>query len=88
MTPRYQRSISLAALISVIATTMPATQALADTTRFDALANAPFSENRPTRATEARLADELLFQRATQTYPGQRVQVNGRRDFVTLGCLV
>lgn len=68
MTPRYQRSISLAALISVIATTMPATQALADTTRFDALANAPFSENRPTRATEARLADELLFQRATQTY--------------------
>jgi hypothetical protein len=36
--------------------------------RFDALANAPFAENRPTKATQATLADELLFQRATQTY--------------------
>jgi len=36
--------------------------------RFDALANAPFAENRPTKATHATLADELLFQRATQTY--------------------
>jgi hypothetical protein len=36
--------------------------------RFDALANAPFVENRPTKASQATLADELLFQRATQTY--------------------
>ena len=36
--------------------------------RFDALANAPFAENRPTKASQATLADELLFQRATQTY--------------------
>ena len=37
-------------------------------TRFDELANLPFSENRPTAATVKTLADELLFQRATQTY--------------------
>ena len=36
--------------------------------RFDALADAPFAENRPTKASQATLADELLFQRATQTY--------------------
>ena len=37
-------------------------------TRFDELANLPFSENRPMAATAKTLADELLFQRATQTY--------------------
>jgi hypothetical protein len=58
----------LAALISVIATAMPATQALADTTRFDALANAPFVENRPSAETAQTLREELLFQRATQAY--------------------
>ena len=36
--------------------------------RFDELANAPFKENRPTKETEQTLRDELLFQRATQTY--------------------
>ncbi len=68
MTPKYQRSISLVALISAMATAMPTGQALADTTRFDTLANAPFVENRPTAETAQTLREELLFQRATQTY--------------------
>jgi hypothetical protein len=37
-------------------------------TRFDELANLPFSENRPTAETVKILTDELLFQRATQIY--------------------
>jgi hypothetical protein len=36
--------------------------------RFDELANLPFTENRPTKETAQTLRDELLFQRATQTY--------------------
>jgi hypothetical protein len=38
------------------------------TSRFDELANLPFSENRPTRETAQMLRDELFFERATQTY--------------------
>lgn len=68
MTPKHQRSIGLVALISAIATAMPTGQALADTTRFDTLANAPFVENRPTAETAQTLREELLFQRATQAY--------------------
>jgi hypothetical protein len=45
-----------------------ASQALAQETRFDKLANLPFSENRPTQETAQTLRDELLFQRATQAY--------------------
>ena len=37
-------------------------------TRFDELANARFEENRPTDNTAQILREELLFQRATQTY--------------------
>jgi hypothetical protein len=37
-------------------------------TRFDELADLPFRENRPTKETAETLRDELLFQRATQTY--------------------
>ena len=36
--------------------------------RFNELADLPFTENRPTGATAQTLRDELLFQRATQTY--------------------
>jgi hypothetical protein len=36
--------------------------------RFDELANLPFTENRPTKETTQTLRDELLYQRATQTY--------------------
>jgi hypothetical protein len=38
------------------------------TSRFDRLANTRFKENRPTKETAQTLRDELLFQRATQTY--------------------
>ena len=36
--------------------------------RFDALANLPFEQGRPTKKTAQALKDELLFQRAAQTY--------------------
>jgi len=45
-----------------------ATQALAQASHFDKMANLPFAENRPTTETAQTLRDELLFQRATQTY--------------------
>jgi len=57
-----------AALICVLGMTGLAAQAAAAETRFDKLANAPFKENRPTKETAQMLRDELLFQRATQTY--------------------
>ncbi|WP_321916095.1 MULTISPECIES: DUF1254 domain-containing protein [unclassified Paraburkholderia] len=41
---------------------------MAQTSRFDALANSAFVEGRPTAETASSLKDELLFQRATQTY--------------------
>src|SRR5215813_14119340 len=42
--------------------------AMAQASRFDALADSPMVENRPTPETAKLLRDELLFQRATQTY--------------------
>jgi hypothetical protein len=45
-----------------------ASTAQAQTSRFDELANAPFTENRPANETAQMLRDELMFQRATQTY--------------------
>ena len=42
--------------------------AIAQSARFDELANLPFAEGRPTPATAQTLRDELLFERATQTY--------------------
>jgi hypothetical protein len=40
----------------------------AQQSRYEALADAPMFENRPTPETAKLLKDELLFQRATQTY--------------------
>ena len=57
-----------AALVGAMAMSGLATQAVAQNTRFDELANLPFAENRPTKETAQTLRDELLFQRATQTY--------------------
>jgi hypothetical protein len=57
--------ILAAGLVSAIAIT-PAARAQMD--RYDALANAAMVENRPTAETTKLLKDELLFQRATQTY--------------------
>jgi hypothetical protein len=42
--------------------------AFAQSTRFDELANLPFAEGRPTKEAVQTLRNELLFQRATQTY--------------------
>ena len=55
-----------AALVGAL--TISGQTAKAQTSRFDELANAPFKENRPTKATAQTLRDELLFERATQTY--------------------
>src|SRR5262245_24979322 len=44
------------------------TCANAQSERYNDLANAPFSENRPTPEAIKKLKDELLFQRAAQTY--------------------
>jgi hypothetical protein len=43
-------------------------RAIAEEGHFDKMANLPFAENRPTKETAQTLRDELLFQRATQTY--------------------
>jgi hypothetical protein len=45
-----------------------AASAHAQTDRYEALANSPMVENRPTSETAKLLKDELLFQRATQIY--------------------
>jgi hypothetical protein len=37
-------------------------------THWDEISALPFKENRPTKETAQTLRDELLFQRATQTY--------------------
>jgi len=52
----------------LFATVSLATPAHAQMNRYDELANSPTVENRPTPETSRRLKDELLFQRATQTY--------------------
>ena len=54
-----------AALCGLVSAAFPAE---AQEARFDALANSPQFENRPTPDAAAALMDELLFQRATQTY--------------------
>ena len=52
-------------LLVILNSPIPA-QAQSD--RYDALASSPMAENRPTAETTKLLKDELLFQRATQTY--------------------
>ena len=47
---------------------MSTTQDIARETHFDEMARLPFVEDRPTEETAQALRDELLFQRATQTY--------------------
>ena len=49
---------------------------VAQRSHFDMLANAPMFENRPTAEPSAELKDELLFQRATQTYPWALALIN------------
>ena len=56
----------LTAIMFICTGASPQAQAQAD--RYEALANSPMVENRPTPETVKLLKDELLFQRATQVY--------------------
>lgn len=60
------RLYNIVAVTLVFAVTVASAQA--QPVRFDQLASVPFSENRPTKETAQMLRDELVFQRATQTY--------------------
>src|SRR3954451_2703089 len=68
MDTKRARSFTAAAFLGVLMTGGLEMEALAQETGFDKLANLPFAEGRPTKETAQRLRDELLFQRATQTY--------------------
>jgi hypothetical protein len=68
MNTTHKLILIAAALLCAVAMSGLTTQALAQETHFDKLANLPFAENRPTKETAQTLRDELLFQRATQTY--------------------
>jgi hypothetical protein len=52
----------------LVVTACLSTAVYAQADRYDALADGAMVENRPTAATSKLLRDELLFQRATQTY--------------------
>lgn len=60
------RTLSVFALVG--ATIITTATAYGQSNRFDELSNLPFEQNRPTKQTAQTLKDELLFQRATQTY--------------------
>jgi len=67
------REIRVTRLLGIAASTLLASVSLttlvhAQIDRYEALANSPTIENRPTPATTKLLKDELLFQRATQSY--------------------
>ena len=68
MITTHKSSLLAATLAGVLAISGMTAQALAQETHFEKLANLPFAENRPTKETAQTLRDELLFQRATQTY--------------------
>src|SRR5215469_4732407 len=57
----------------------------AQISRYDELANLPFVNNRPTPETGKNLSDELLFQRATQTYLWALPLINTLWDESRLG---
>jgi hypothetical protein len=64
MTQRFRRTASAVGFVLA----MLVGNAQAQPARYDALADSAMSENRPTAETAKLLRDELLFQRATQTY--------------------
>jgi hypothetical protein len=68
MKTTHALNLFAAAPVGFLAMSALATQALAHETSFDKLANLPFAEGRPTKETAQTLRNELLFQRATQTY--------------------
>ena len=69
MKEKLMKTINLSTVLAAAAVcAVTVTTAQAQTSRFDALADAPFKENRPSKEAAQTLRDELLFQRATQTY--------------------
>jgi len=62
------RDLRAATFAIGVGVVMLAGNAQAQPDRYDALANSAMTENRPTPETAKLLRDELLFQRATQTY--------------------
>jgi|SRR5208283_5445849 len=68
MKTKNRQILIAAALACAVGMGGLASQALAQETHFDKMANLPFAENRPTKETAQTLRDELLFQRATQAY--------------------
>ena len=68
--PRETTMTQVAGMTASIlfATVSLVTPSFAQADRYDVLANSAMFENRPTPATSKLLKDELLFQRATQTY--------------------
>jgi hypothetical protein len=65
MTTRCKASLAAAAFVSLLPFQG---SAFSQSARFDELANLPFAGGRPTTETAQTLRDELLFERATQTY--------------------
>src|SRR5499426_2034968 len=65
MKPINRRALALTVGLAVISLTL---LAQAQTDRYEALADSTMVENRPTPETAKLLREELLFQRATQTY--------------------
>jgi hypothetical protein len=59
---------TLVATVSTLAVVSTATLAFAQEPRFEALADLPFEQNRPTAETAETLRQELAFQQATQAY--------------------
>ncbi len=68
MRTTHKRSRFTAAVVGAMAISGLTTQGLAQETHFDKLANLPFADGRPTPESTQTLRDELLFERATQTY--------------------
>jgi hypothetical protein len=66
--PHYQPNVKRLVCVATIVAAMLPGLAHAQVDRYDALANSPMNENRPTPETSKLLREELLFQRATQTY--------------------
>jgi hypothetical protein len=63
-----ETTMRLATVLILLSSALVSDRALAQSDRYEALANSPMVENRPTPETTRVLKDELLFQRATQTY--------------------
>lgn len=68
MNTNHKLNLFAVALVGMMAMSGLTTQTLAQEAHFKKLANLPFSEGRPTKETSQTLRDELLFQRAIQTY--------------------